>query len=84
MTFAVKLIVVLWTVVCLGGCGLEVYFVADTARTVGARYVDSDTSANNLIFWTLAWFAIVVPAALIGLLFKPAERKSSGEQAARG
>ena len=63
-----KGIVILWSAICIIGCvrGLGFY----------AKYIDpgaflmSWAAGFGIMFWFFVWAAVVVPVALVGILFK--------------
>jgi hypothetical protein len=63
-----KAVVLAWSVICILGCvgGLGLY----------AKYIDPGAfmltwaAGLGVMFWFFVWAAVVVPVALVGILFK--------------
>ncbi len=63
-----KFIIIVWTMICFLG-GLFSILLVDTALDQGESLVAGIFGAS-VALWFAVWSAIVIPTALIGLLFK--------------
>ena len=63
-----KFIIIVWTTICLLG-GLFSVLLVDTALDKGDTLVAGIFGASFFL-WFAVWSAIVIPTALVGLLFK--------------
>src|SRR5208282_1367690 len=73
-----RAIVVIWSLFCLFGL---FYGLSEISRTMdpNSPAVQAGT-AIGVVFWIFIWGVVVVPTALIGLLFKRSSGRTGGPQ----